>query len=321
MKRVIWMFSGQGSQYFHMGRELFEREPAFRECLERGDAVVRDLIHESVVDILYRPRPDRFVPFDRVLHTHPAILLVECGVAAVLERRGLRPDRLLGYSLGELASWVVAGAIPLEEALTVAVSMAEMVEYCVPAGGMLAVLDRIDLLERCPRLGADCEVAGVNFERSFVLTGRRAAIRAAQEVARELGVSTLELPVSQPFHSRWTEVVSTPCRRILEALRPGRPKVPLLSAVTPGELAECHPGHLWSATHARIDFDRRLREIEEDGPNFYVDLGPSGSLATAVKYGLAPGSKSGFAPVMTPFGHECRALDRLIAAQEAFLAN
>jgi acyl transferase domain-containing protein len=318
MKQVIWMFSGQGSQYYHMGRELYEREPIFRAYLDRGDAMVRDLIHESIVDVLYRPRPDRFEPFTRVLHTHPAILLVECGLAQVLLQRGLRPDVLFGYSLGELASWVVGEVISLEDALAVAIRLAEMVEYCVPAGGMLAILDRLDLLERCPQILQGCELAAVNFERSFVITGRRAAIQAAQSVVKGQGVSCIELPVAHPFHSQWTQRVGTPCRRILQRLVPQRSRWPLYSALRDGEITDCTPQHLWSATHECIDFRKRVSELEKSGPHFYADLGPSGSLATAVKYNLPSTSRSVFASIMTQFGQEFRSLERLNAAQQRF---
>lgn len=319
MKQVIWMFSGQGSQYYQMGRELFEHEPVFRDCVERGDAVVRECIHESVIEVIYRNRPDRFEPFARVLHTHPAILLLECAMARLLQHRGMKPDLLLGYSLGELATWVVAEAVSLEDALRIAVRHAEMIEYCVPAGGMLAILDQVDLLDRCPEIGRGCELAGINFERNFVITGSRDAIQSAATQVKAMGVSCIELPVAHPFHSTSMDLVGTCCRRILDSLNPGTPRLPLLSATRPGVITRCDTSHLWAATQGRIDFRERMRDLEQIGPYFYVDLGPSGSLATAVKYNLAPGTLSEFCPIMTPFGQDRRGLDRLMAAQQRFL--
>jgi acyl transferase domain-containing protein len=75
MKKMIWMFAGQGAQYFQMGLELYEREPVFRQFLERADRLVQKFINESLVDVIYRQRADRFAPFHRLLHTHPAILI------------------------------------------------------------------------------------------------------------------------------------------------------------------------------------------------------------------------------------------------------
>ena len=84
MKRVVWLFSGQGAQYFQMGRELFAQEPVFRAAIERLDAVVRPLLGESVADEIYRERADRFLPFRCIRHTHPAIVMVECALAELL---------------------------------------------------------------------------------------------------------------------------------------------------------------------------------------------------------------------------------------------
>jgi len=120
-KPVIWMFSGQGSQYYQMGGELFEHEPVFRQSFERGSAIVKDLVNESLVDIVYRPRPNRYESFHRTLLTTPAILVVEYAMAQLIVSKGAKPDRLLGYSIGEFASFVLAGVLEFEETLTAVV--------------------------------------------------------------------------------------------------------------------------------------------------------------------------------------------------------
>src|SRR6266566_423860 len=152
MKKMIWMFAGQGAQYYQMGRELYEREAVFRQFLERGDHLVQQLINESLVDVIYRQRANRFEPFRRLLHTHPAILIFECAIAEVLMRRGLCPDYLLGYSLGEYACLVISGAISFEDALVTLIKQAELVEYCAPPAEMLAILDSADLMDRHPEV-------------------------------------------------------------------------------------------------------------------------------------------------------------------------
>jgi acyl transferase domain-containing protein len=115
-------------------------------------------------------------------------------------------------------------------------------------------------------------------------------------------------------------VVRTPCQRILQNLTPKPSRWPLFSALH-GEHVEFTPGHLWAATQERIDFRERMRRLEESGPYLYVDLGPSGSLATAVKYNLPGTSTSGFTSVITQFGQECRSLERMISTQEQFLSR
>ena len=317
MKKTVWMFAGQGSQHYLMGRELFEQEPVFREHLLQADEIFRDRVNESLVEILYRPRRDRFEPFKRVLHSSPAILAVECALAQLLLSRGLRPDYLLGHSLGEIASMVTSGALPFEDAMLLVIKQSELLEYCAPAGGMLAVLESSDLAEQFPAEFAGCEIAGWNFARSFLVSGKVEPLLRLKAFLKHRGVSVFELPVAHAFHSRWTDLVATPARALLARLAVAPPRIPMISAAH-GQLGhECQVAELWQAIRSRIDFPRTMRQLEAIGPFLYVDLGPSGNMATAVKYNLAPHSKSEFASIITPFGQDARNLSRFLEALSA----
>jgi len=73
MKKSVWMFPGQGAQYYQMGRDLFTHEPVFREFMERADDLAKPLINQSLIDVVYQERSNRFDPFHRLLHTHPCL--------------------------------------------------------------------------------------------------------------------------------------------------------------------------------------------------------------------------------------------------------
>lgn len=312
MKKIIWMFAGQGAQYFHMGRSLYENEPVFREWMQRGDAVVKDLLNESVVDVIYAPRPDRFEPFTNILHTHPAILLVECAAAQMLLARGLKPDFLLGASLGELSAFVVAGALSLEAALGWVIKQAELLAYAAPIGGMMVVLEAAELMKTEPRLFEGCELAGTNFPKSFVVAALAPALADTARRLKERGISFVNLPVRYPFHSSWTDRIATPFRNLWTSIAIGRPSIPVISSQLAGVRDQVGVEDLWLALREPISFAQTVGRLEADGPYCYVDLGPSGNMATAVKYNLAPGSKSEFLPLMTPFAQEPANLERLV---------
>jgi len=209
MKKMIWMFAGQGAQYYQMGRELYEGEPVFRQFVERADDQVQQLINESLVDVIYRQRTNRFEPFRRILHTHPAILIFECAIAEVLLRRGLCPDYLLGYSLGEYACLVISGAISFEAALATLIKQAELVEYCAPPGEMLAILDSPILVDRYPEVFRGCVIAAYNFPKNFVISAPAGALVQLREFLKARGINSIELPVDYPFHSPQIDVLQT----------------------------------------------------------------------------------------------------------------
>ncbi|WP_406725043.1 acyltransferase domain-containing protein [Streptomyces sp. GD-15H] len=122
---VVFMFSGQGSQYYGMGRELYAENEVFRAALERHDAVVAEELGESVLARLFDPNHRRNDPFTDTRLTHPAIVMIELALAETLRSAGVEPDYLLGSSLGEYAAAAVSGSIAPDTCLRLLVRQAD----------------------------------------------------------------------------------------------------------------------------------------------------------------------------------------------------
>jgi acyl transferase domain-containing protein len=273
---------------------------------------VHELLNESLVEVIYRPRADRFEPFNNILLTHPAIVLVECAMAQVLLARGLRPDFLLGASLGEIAALIVAEVLPLEEAVRWIIKQAEIILYCLPPGALIVVLESADLIQQSPETFRGCEVAGYNFPKSFVIASPAAQIPAIHDLLKTRSINFMDLPVNYAFHSRWTDVATTPFKHLLRSVNFGSQKIPVISAELRGVRHSYSPDDLWRALRNPIDFAGTIKHLETNGPYQYIDAGPAGNMATAVKYNLPAASESKTFSIMTPFGRECGNLDRLI---------
>jgi acyl transferase domain-containing protein len=321
MKKMIWMFAGQGAQYYQMGRELYAGEPVFRQFMKRADHLVQELINESLVEVIYRERANRFEPFHRLLHSHPAIFIFECAIAEVLVGRGLCPDYLLGYSLGEYACLVVSGAISFEDALVALIKQAELVEYCVPRGQTLAILDSADLIERHPEAFRRCTAIAYNSPRNFVVSALPEGLTELQQFLKKRGILSVELPLDYPFHTPHVDVLKTVSETILSRVPVSSPQIPIITAKQGAFLNEPSAKHLWDATRNLVDFAKTIRQLETSGPYLYVDLGPSGSMATAVKYNLHQGSESELLIVSSPFGHEEKNLESLLQNRAASLRS
>lgn len=310
-RRVVWMFSGQGSQYPGMGRELYEQEPVFRAALEECDRLARPRLHASLADQLYGGTAAAEMEDTRL--THPAIFAIQYATARLLQSRGLRPDLLLGYSLGELVAHVVAEAIPLAAALELVQQHADLVESSTPPGGMLAVLATPDSLRSSLAETPGVWLAAHNFANHCVVSGTTAGIAALQRRLEASQVTVLRLPVRRAFHTPLMDPVAPPFRHALARLRIEPPRVRCVSA-TAVELSG--PDRLWRATREPVEFLRAVRRLDDEHPGglAYIDLGPSGTLATFVKY-VRPRPESACFPILTPWGGAMKNLRALEAAR------
>ena len=163
--KTVFMFSGQGSQYFQMGRELFKTNDIFHDWMIRLDTIAKGLTGDSVIGTLYSDASRKGDSFDRTLLTHPAIFMVEYALAQALIHAGVLPDMVLGASMGSFAAATVAGFIEVEDALASVVHQAIAIEEC-ERGGMIAVLADPALFAE-DFLSHRSELAAVNFFFAF----------------------------------------------------------------------------------------------------------------------------------------------------------
>lgn len=305
---VVLMFSGQGSQYYRMGLELYRQHPRFRLWMDHCDEIARPLIGTSLCEVLYQ-EGDRGQPFDRLLYSNPALVAFEFSLARVLMEAGVRPDCLLGYSLGEISAAVVGGAITLEDALGFVVAYAQLLEAESPPASMLAVLDAPALETRYAELFDGCSVSARNFDRHLVVCGAATAIARLREALVRDGVAHQLLAVNYGFHTALMQPLQAKVlalgRRI--DFRPLR--IPVVSSLDgrrfeAGQPIDDWPEHLWAMSREPVAFDATLRSLLPRGDQRFVDVGPSGTLATFVKYLLPPSSGSEFLEVITPFGRD-----------------
>lgn len=308
---TVWLFSGQGSQYFRMGRELYQGEAVFRRTLETCSEILQPRLGLDLAEEIYRERADRHAPFERTRHSGPAIIAVQLGVARLLRARGQQPELLLGYSLGEVTAAIVAGALSVEDGLELAVRMAELLEQDAPPGGMVAILADAALAAERPAWFADTWIAARNFPGHFVVSGGLEALERLERRLGEAEIAFQRLPVEFAFHSPLIEPTAEATLALLRALPRPEGTVEMVSATDGRRFRRLDPEALWRTFAGPVDFRPALAALDAGGPWRYVDVGPSGTLATFVRYALPAGSGSEVAMTVTPFGTAVQNLERL----------
>jgi acyl transferase domain-containing protein len=307
------MFSGQGSHYYQMGRELFERDVVFRESLQRLDLLANKLCGESVVDAIYGGARDDV--FDRTLLTHPAIFMIEYALASRLIRGGVRPDLTLGSSLGSFAAATIAGYIDLEQALAAVIQQAAAFEACCERGGMVAALADPQLFEES-FLNECSEMAGINFATHFAVAARQTHLAAIETGFRHRNVTHQRLAVSFAYHSRWIDAARPPFESFLQSIcgtqSDARGRLPVVCCEQAAILTSLPSDFFWRVVRGPIRFRDTIALLEQTGPYRYIDVGPSGTLATFVKYSLPASSASTAHVTLTPYGQDQKNLAALL---------
>ena len=307
---VVFMFSGQSSQYYQMGRELYHSHPRFRMWMDHCDEIAEPLIGRSLSDILYG-EGDKSKPFDRLLYTNPALLCFEYSLARVLIEAGVKPDYLLGYSLGEFSAAVVGGALTLEQGIRFIVDYAKLIEAECPPARMLAVLDLPTVETRYADLFDGCWLTARNFDRHIVVTGSVPAIQSLREAMLNDNVVHQLLAVNFGFHTEMVQPIEHKMLELAQQIDFQPLQVPCISSFD-GSIRDAQfdtnlwPRHFWSLSRHPIAFDTTVQSLLRRGDHCFLDVGPSGTLATFVKYLLPAQSASVFSDVVNPFGRDNR---------------
>lgn len=311
---VIFCFAGQGSQYFGMAADLLAEDAVFRHWMQAGDAIVARRHGFSVLDEIHGGGRQAGLPFDRIEVSHPAIFLVQYALAKALQQRGVRPDMLLGVSLGEFVAQSVAGMMSFETALTaVADQPALFVRHC-PPGGMVAVLAPPALHGDVPALAHRSELAGITSRHHFILSALAGDLAAVEAELRAREVAFQRLPVPFAFHSRFVDSAEAACRDAFAGLRRETPFWPVWSCCTGGPIGPATPDLSWRIVRQPMRVRHSLETLEARGGAIYVDLSPSGTLAAVFRQGLAQNSPSRLLSVLSPFGGDMARLDKTMAA-------
>ena len=304
------MLSGQGSQYYQMGKELYDKDRRFRAWMDYCDSELQMHIDVSLVEVLYRQQA-KSVPFDRIEHTNPAILCMEYSLVRLLIERGIEPDYLLGYSLGEFSAAVVSGVISLEDGIALVVEFArQLVQHTEPSL-MLAVIGSTRLIEQHADAFRECWVTAENLPNNFVVTGRPEAITGLQKTLMRHSVPTQLLPVRFGFHTELMDPLEQAFKERAARVSLSPMRIPIVSARTTQRIEVLDAHHFWDVTRYPVRFEETLRRMLDSGDHFFVDVGPSGTLATFAKHLIPAGSGSECAEVMNQFGRDLSVVDRL----------
>ncbi|WP_030544298.1 type I polyketide synthase [Streptomyces albus] len=279
--RIAFLFSGQGSQYFGMGRDLYENEPVFRETFDTCDRILTPVLGASLADLLYYGDDRAAVDETRV--TQPALVTLETALVALWESWGVRPAVVMGHSVGEITAAMTAGVMDLSTGLELIAHRARLMQG-TERGAMLAVVATEEDVKGWTE-GTGLDIAAVNGPESVVVSGAPDAVDALAARLKERGVRARRLSVSHAFHSRLLDPALAEFDTVLAPLEFGEPVLPIVSNVT-GALAA--PGEYdagYWRRHARrpVRFHDGAGRLGSLGVDICLEIGPDRTLVNLVR--------------------------------------
>lgn len=310
-KSVIFMFSGQGSQFYNMGRELFFSNYTFHKWMSKLDGIFYNITGRSVIKVLYNDEINNSEPFYNILYTHPAIFMIEYSLSQVLIEGGIKPDYVLGYSLGEFTSSAVAGIMDYKDVFHCIIKQSQLLDKYCEKGSMLTIMHDYRLYNEEPLLYENATLAAVNFEQHFVVSGSIGNLTKIEKFLRLKHIAFFRLPVPYAFHSSLIDSIGREFIKFTKSKKLKLPQVPVFSCFTGGELKNVEDNYFWNVTRRYINFQSVVNKLQGDGKNIFLDIGPSGTLANFMKYNARNKDLNTFSVIM-PYGSDVENLNKLL---------
>lgn len=286
-RNLIFMFSGQGSQYLDMAKDLYIQDSVFRSTFDncatlisnKSEFDIRAIFDSSINEGLTQNE------INKTNITQPLLFTIEYSLYMTWQNLGVTPDYMIGHSLGEYVAACIAGVFSLEDALHIVTVRGQLMQATAP-GEMLSIVSSLDNVE--PLLArVNCCLAAINAERSIVVSGEAHQIKILKKLLTENEIEFSPLETLRAYHSKLMEPVLGEFRELLESISLNVPKKRIISNVTGNLLTELQAQDVeYWVEHLRntVMFKQGLETLQKvEGANIFLEIGPGKSLCSLVK--------------------------------------
>jgi acyl transferase domain-containing protein/acyl carrier protein len=282
--KLAFVFSGQGGQWYGMGKELLKEESVFSHSIDRIDQIIQKHFQWSVKQVLLADSSEKSL--ERIDVVQPTIFAVQVALVELWKDWGITPDAVCGHSMGEVAAAYTAGILTLEDAVKIVCLRSQLLKELTGKGGMLATeLSPAQAEDMLKGIENEISIAAINGPNATVLSGSLEKLQEIKEVLDSRYLFCRWVKVDVASHSPQIEQLRPSLMKALEEIRPQISRIPIYSTVTGNkENHQVFDSEYWVDNIRKpVLFSRAINSLFENGHFTMVEIGPHPVLLGAIQ--------------------------------------
>lgn len=292
---LVFVYTGQGAQWWKMGQELIDREPVFRKALEEIDSHLKPLAGWSLVEEMTRDEESSQI--NRTNIAQPAIFGLQVALTELWKSWGVKPSKVVGHSVGEVAAAYVAGAYTMEDAVKVIYHRSRLQDTTGGKGRMVAVgISQAEAKKAIAGRESEVQVAVVNSPGLLTLAGDTEPLEEIVGELEEAGKFVRWLRIDYAFHTHQMEPIKDELLEVLGDIKPRATEIPYISTVTGGvcEGEKLDGEYWWQNVREAVLFAPAISNLIRAGEDSFLEVGPHPALQNPIMECLSDQNRKGF---------------------------